>query len=27
VPDVLVRRLVGVLVIAIAARYLWSGLS
>ena len=27
VPDVLVRRLVGVLVIAIAARYLWSGLG
>jgi uncharacterized protein len=27
VPDVLVRRLIGVLVIAIAARYLWSGLG
>jgi uncharacterized membrane protein YfcA len=26
-PDVLIRRLVGVLVIAIGARYLWSGLS
>jgi uncharacterized protein len=27
VPDVLIRRLVGVLVIAIGARYLWSGLG
>jgi hypothetical protein len=26
-PDVLIRRLVGILVIAIGARYLWSGLS
>jgi uncharacterized protein len=26
-PDVLIRRLVGVLVIVIGARYLWSGLS
>jgi uncharacterized membrane protein YfcA len=26
-PDALIRRLVGVLVIAIGARYLWSGLS
>jgi uncharacterized protein len=26
-PDVLIRRLVGVLVIAIGARYFWSGLS
>jgi uncharacterized membrane protein YfcA len=26
-PDVLIRRLVGVLVAAIGARYLWSGLS
>ena len=26
-PEVLIRRLVGVLVIAIGARYLWSGLS
>jgi uncharacterized membrane protein YfcA len=26
-PDHLIRRLVGVLVIAIGARYLWSGLS
>ncbi len=26
-PDTLIRRLVGVLVIAIGARYLWSGLS
>jgi len=26
-PDVVIRRLVGVLVIAIGARYLWSGLS
>jgi uncharacterized membrane protein YfcA len=26
-PDVLIRRLVGVLVVAIGARYLWSGLS
>jgi hypothetical protein len=26
-PDVLIRRLLGVLVIAIGARYLWSGLS
>jgi uncharacterized protein len=26
-PDVLIRRLVGVLVLAIGARYLWSGLS
>lgn len=26
-PEVLIRRIVGILVIAIAARYLWSGLS
>ena len=26
-PDVLIRRLVGVLVVAIGARYLWSGLN
>ena len=26
-PDVLIRRLVGILVIAIGARYLWSGLT
>ena len=26
-PDVLIRRLVGVLVIAIGAYFLWSGLS
>ena len=26
-PDTLIRRIVGVLVVAIAARYLWSGLS
>ena len=26
-PDTLIRRIVGVLVIAIGARYLWSGLS
>src|SRR5205085_1559021 len=26
-PDSLIRRIVGVLVIAIGARYLWSGLS
>jgi uncharacterized membrane protein YfcA len=26
-PDVLIRRLVGVLVVAIGARYLWSGLQ
>ena len=26
-PDVLIRRLVGVLVVAIAGRYLWSGVS
>lgn len=26
-PDVLIRRLVGILVVAIAGRYLWSGLS
>ena len=26
-PDTLIRRLVGVLVIAVGARYLWSGLS
>ncbi len=26
-PEVLIRRLVGVLVVAIGARYLWSGLS
>ena len=25
-PDILIRRTVGILVIAIAARYLWSGL-
>jgi hypothetical protein len=27
IPELVIRRLVGVLVIAIAARYLWSGLS
>ncbi|HET7015715.1 MAG TPA: sulfite exporter TauE/SafE family protein [Streptosporangiaceae bacterium] len=27
IPDVLIRRVVGVLVIAIGARYLWSGLA
>jgi uncharacterized membrane protein YfcA len=26
-PDALIRRAVGILVIAIGARYLWSGLS
>jgi hypothetical protein len=26
-PDVLIRRLLGILVIAIGARYLWSGLG
>ena len=26
-PDTLIRRIVGVIVIAIGARYLWSGLS
>ena len=26
-PDALIRRLVGILVIAIGARYLWSGLG
>jgi hypothetical protein len=26
-PDVLIRRLVGILVVAIGARYLWSGLG
>ena len=26
-PDTLIRRIVGILVIAIGARYLWSGLS
>jgi uncharacterized protein len=26
-PDALMRRLVGILVIAIGARYLWSGLA
>ena len=26
-PDTLIRRLLGVLVIAIGARYLWSGLA
>jgi uncharacterized membrane protein YfcA len=26
-PDVLIRRLLGVLVLAIGARYLWAGLS
>jgi uncharacterized protein len=26
-PDTLIRRLVGILVIAIGARYLWSGLG
>jgi uncharacterized membrane protein YfcA len=26
-PDVLIRRLVGILVVAIACRYLWSGLA
>jgi uncharacterized membrane protein YfcA len=25
-PDLLIRRLVGILVVAIGARYLWSGL-
>ena len=27
IPDVLIRRLVGILVVAIGARYLWSGLG
>lgn len=26
-PDLLIRRVMGILVIAIAARYLWAGLS
>jgi hypothetical protein len=26
-PDVLIRRLAGILVIAIGARYLWAGLN
>jgi uncharacterized membrane protein YfcA len=26
-PDILIRRIVGVLAFAIAARYLWSGLT
>jgi uncharacterized protein len=26
-PDTLIRRIVGILVIAIAARYVWSGLN
>ena len=26
-PDALIRRVVGILAIAIAARYLWSGLN
>ena len=26
-PDTLIRRIVGILVVAIGARYLWSGLS
>jgi uncharacterized membrane protein YfcA len=26
-PDVLIRRVMGVLVVAIGARYLWSGLD
>jgi uncharacterized protein len=26
-PDVLIRRVMGILVVAIGARYLWSGLS
>jgi uncharacterized protein len=26
-PDTLIRRVVGILAIAIAARYLWSGLN
>ncbi|HXL88054.1 MAG TPA: TSUP family transporter [Streptosporangiaceae bacterium] len=26
-PDALIRRLMGILVIAIGARYLWSGLT
>jgi uncharacterized protein len=26
-PEALIRRIVGILVIAIGARYLWSGLS
>jgi len=26
-PDALIRRLMGILVIAIGAQYLWSGLS
>ena len=26
-PDVLIRRVMGVLVVAIGARYLWSGLG
>ena len=27
IPDALIRRLVGILVLAIGARYLWAGLS
>jgi hypothetical protein len=27
IPDALIRRLVGLLVLAIGARYLWAGLS
>jgi small neutral amino acid transporter SnatA (MarC family) len=26
-PDVLIRRVMGILVVAIGARYLWSGLG
>jgi len=26
-PDVLIRRVMGILVVAIGARYLWSGLN
>jgi uncharacterized membrane protein YfcA len=26
-PDVMIRRVMGVLVVAIGARYLWSGLG
>jgi uncharacterized membrane protein YfcA len=26
-PDILIRRIVGIMAFAIAARYLWSGLT
>jgi uncharacterized membrane protein YfcA len=26
-PDLLIRRIMGILVVAIGARYLWSGLA